>query len=42
MRKKWGYELEKHPFEGPYIPNGATHLPDKMKNKYKRRLPDFI
>lgn len=26
MRKKWGYELEKHPFEGPYIPNGATHL----------------
>lgn len=27
MAKDWGYVLEpKHPFDGPYIPDGATHL----------------
>jgi G:T/U-mismatch repair DNA glycosylase len=26
MAKKWSYDLEEHPFGGPYIPDGATHL----------------
>jgi G:T/U-mismatch repair DNA glycosylase len=24
--KNWSYDLEEHPFGGPYIPNAATHL----------------
>jgi G:T/U-mismatch repair DNA glycosylase len=26
MTKNWSYELEKHPFDGPFIPESATHL----------------
>jgi len=39
--RHWSYDLEKHPFGGPYIPHGSTHLvigtfPTYWKNRLFR------